>query len=486
MSIPKKTHPFLFSAVSPWLFVFIIVSLGCLYFFSLRPGHDWGDDFAAYILHAKNIVGGRAYSDIGFIQNPFNRIAPEAYPPVFPFLLSTVYRLFGMNLLAMKTMVILFWVGALWLMYIFLRSRLTGIFLVLFLLTVGLHPFLTFFLNNILSESTFLFFVLLSLCLAQHLDKDSLSVREKIFVSAGLGFAMSLAYGTRAIGIVLIPAVIMYDLTRRRRLSREATIAILICLFLVSVQMFFMSAKTSSFYFSFLKPQVVLERGIFYLTNFYFFNVTMTQQFFFLIKLCLGLIGFYAALRKKCSPVEFFTLFYIPIILIFNKPPTLFEVVRFFIPMLPFYFYYVFFGVQEMVLNKKIMPMLGAIVFVVIALLQVGPAIAVDRHSDFKNVGVATREARDLFRYIAKNTQPDDVFIFIKPRALTLFTDRPASVYYAHKNMGDFWAYARKINARYIVIFKGADAYLKYVVESCPGKTEKFYENSGFQVFKIK
>lgn len=484
MDASKKPHSFLSLQLSPWLFIFIIVALGCFYLLSVRTGHDWGDDFAAYIHHAKNITEGRHYADIKFIQNPFNRIAPEAYPPVFPFLLSIVYRLFGMNLLAMKTTVILFWVGALWLMYLLLRNRLTGIFLVLFLLTVGLHPFLWNFLNNILSETAFLFFVLLSLCLAEHLDKDRLSAKKKIFVSIGLGLAMCLACGTRAIGIALALAVIAHDFFKHKRLRKETVLALAICLIMTALQTSFMYKASN--YFSYFNPALVSDKIVFYLTTFYFFNPTELDRFFFLIKLSLGFIGLYLLARKGCSPLDFFVFFYIGILFTYALPYSQFDAMRFFIPILPFYFYYVFFGIQEAILNKKSKPILIVIIFVVIAVFQVGPAIARERQNNLNNGGVATREAQDLFRYIIKNTQPDDVFIFIKPRALTLFTDRPASVYYAHKDEGDFWTYAGKIGVRYIVVFKRGDAYLKYIVGKYSEKLTKVYENPGFQVFKIK
>lgn len=61
---------------------------------TIRPGQPWGDDFAMYILHAKNIASGKAYTDTGYIPNPgYAVLGPAAYPPLFPLVLSPVYRM---------------------------------------------------------------------------------------------------------------------------------------------------------------------------------------------------------------------------------------------------------------------------------------------------------------------------------------------------------------------------------------------------------
>jgi hypothetical protein len=58
---------------------------------TIRSGQDWGDDFAMYILHARNIAQGRDYAATGYIYNPdYPSLGPVTYPPVFPLLLSPI------------------------------------------------------------------------------------------------------------------------------------------------------------------------------------------------------------------------------------------------------------------------------------------------------------------------------------------------------------------------------------------------------------
>src|SRR5262249_35856259 len=66
----------------------------------------FGDDFALYIAHARNVVEGQTYTETGFVFNPADPwYSPRAYPPGFPILLAPLYALRGLDLQAFKTLV---------------------------------------------------------------------------------------------------------------------------------------------------------------------------------------------------------------------------------------------------------------------------------------------------------------------------------------------------------------------------------------------
>ena len=68
--------------------------IGLFYLATIRPGHAWGDDFAQYIHHARNLATGVPYAATGYIYNPYNpTIGPRTYPPGFPLLLAPVVKL---------------------------------------------------------------------------------------------------------------------------------------------------------------------------------------------------------------------------------------------------------------------------------------------------------------------------------------------------------------------------------------------------------
>src|SRR4030095_10168865 len=74
------------------------LSLATPSFINIRYDHDWGDDFAMYILEAKKIATGQSLSDLGYVYDRLNAGGgPPAYPVGFPLLLAPVYYLFGIS-----------------------------------------------------------------------------------------------------------------------------------------------------------------------------------------------------------------------------------------------------------------------------------------------------------------------------------------------------------------------------------------------------
>lgn len=62
------------------------------YLATLRPGHRWGDDFALYLSHARNIALGFDYRATGYTFNPAAlELSPRNYPPLVPLLLLYLF-----------------------------------------------------------------------------------------------------------------------------------------------------------------------------------------------------------------------------------------------------------------------------------------------------------------------------------------------------------------------------------------------------------
>src|SRR5438270_8173447 len=154
------------------LIVSSLLLVGALHLATLSDGHKWGegvgDDFSLYVAHARNLAEGRPYADTGYVYNPqFPALSPRSYPPVFPLLLTPVYLTFGLNLFAMKALVVLLFVVFLWVLSLTLRERLPLPCALACLLLVGLNPLLWQFTDRLLSEVPFLLFAYLALFLAQ-------------------------------------------------------------------------------------------------------------------------------------------------------------------------------------------------------------------------------------------------------------------------------------------------------------------------------
>ena len=70
-----------------------------LFFIGIESTHDWGDDFAQYLVEAQNIAKANPLYESKYVFNPINaEYAPRAYPPGYPLLQAPLIKLFGINL----------------------------------------------------------------------------------------------------------------------------------------------------------------------------------------------------------------------------------------------------------------------------------------------------------------------------------------------------------------------------------------------------
>ena len=143
---------------------------------------------------------------------------------MFPLLLSPVYRIFGLNLLAMKSLVILLFMAFLWVLSLILRRHLPLPYVVACLWLVGLNPFCWQHKDRLLSEVPFLLFAYLAMLL---LEKAHEPVRTRLWVwGLATGVVAFLAFGTRTVGVILVPSLIACELVRQRRLGTFALTAV--------------------------------------------------------------------------------------------------------------------------------------------------------------------------------------------------------------------------------------------------------------------
>ena len=96
--IPEKRPTIINVAI-----ILLIVASIFLNITTLKDGHNWGADFAQYIIHAKNVLAHKPFTDGVMLDNPFS------YPPGFPWLIAPVIKIFGVNFIILKFLNIIFW-----------------------------------------------------------------------------------------------------------------------------------------------------------------------------------------------------------------------------------------------------------------------------------------------------------------------------------------------------------------------------------------
>ena len=101
----------------------------------------------------------------------------------------------------------------------------------------------------------------------------------------------------------------------------------------------------------------------------------------------------------------------------------------------------------------------------------------------------ARQDTIELFDYIKEETDERSIFIFQKPRVLSLFTERSSSVYHIVQDDDDLLDYFQEIKANYLIVgqdFELDKQYMIYFIERNKVYFNGVFSNSTFKVYKIK
>jgi hypothetical protein len=228
--------------VTAWHLYLLLGAMGLFYLVTLRSGQPWHDDFALYVLHARNLVEGRAYGETGFVYNPADPWhSPRVYPPGFPLLLAPLYALFGLNLDALRLVVIASAIAAVATFVALIRPLLPPRLVLPAAALFAFQPFLLRFKNLLLPDLPFLLFVLLSLHLLLKLQEEGTEPRRRSMARALLtGACLYFAVALRAVGVALFAAVPLYYVLRLQLPSRRMLTAFATALLLYGAQLLLM------------------------------------------------------------------------------------------------------------------------------------------------------------------------------------------------------------------------------------------------------
>ncbi len=472
------------------IIITIITVVGVFYLSTMREGHDWGDDFSAYINHAKNIAKGIDYKTTRYIYNPFYpSLGPRVYPPVFPFLLAPLYKYYGLDLTPMKIENALIFLLFLLVLYLIFKKELSFLSLAIMLVIIGFSPFFWNFKDNIKSDVPFLFFLYSSfLIIIRAYETDKLRMFSIIY-SILAGFLVYLAYGTRNIGFLLIPSLFIYDIIKFKKVSLFFIITTLIFFIFIILQSVFLYTDIS------YRDQFAVEFKII-LRNLFLYARALSniwdngyskifEGIFSIIFSIFSFIGYIARIKRRITIFEIFPALYLISVLIWPAN----QGARFLIPIIPLYIFYAFIGIENsfFINQKGAQKLIFTITMAIIFISYIGRYTTLDY--GYIREGIGKKETRELFDYIRKNTQKNDIFIFQKPRALALYTDRNASVYHCAWDYKELWKYFKEIHVSYIIAgepFEDDRKFLRPFVEKYRNNFEETYSNPDFKVYKIK
>jgi 4-amino-4-deoxy-L-arabinose transferase-like glycosyltransferase len=198
-------------SIHNFLLIFIILASLVIGASTLTRGHEWGDDFAAYIMQAQSILDGNTHEFIE--RNTFTifesdfQIGPVAYPWGYPIVLIPSLLLKGLHHLTLKLPGLFFFAAFLICFYLLTRDRLSQTERLILVSLFAFNPILTKHLDYIMSDIPFLFSVFLTLLLIERLSTKS-DIQKHVIIGLSVFFAFFL----RTTGIIILGSFLAWKI----------------------------------------------------------------------------------------------------------------------------------------------------------------------------------------------------------------------------------------------------------------------------------
>ena len=153
--------------------------------------------------------------------------------------------------------------------------------------------------------------------------------------------------------------------------------------------------------------------------------------------------------------------------------------------IIPFYYYFLVVSLSKLNIQISKIKTSFATVFLIIQLSFLGidyyNTIIPQVWHQIVNDGPETPEAQDMFSFVRGKTKKEDVIVFFKPRAMTLYTNRKSLI--VHLDMNKI-----KSKGNYLVLHKDFGEYHQMLSLSSnpPEWLELQFENSKFLIYKVQ
>ena len=460
----------------------------------LRRGHDWGDDFAWYILQAKSILNGTTEE---FIEQSIftntqstTHVGPLAYPWGYPLILVPPFAINGISPLTLKLPGLFFYVGFLVCLYFLVVTRLTPTESLLIVALFAFDPMMLQFLDQILSDIPFLFFSTLTLLLMTR-ESGSRPVQHGL-----IGMSIFFTAFLRATGILLLGSFLIirfFKLWRGRR-DREAVKqmirdAMIVCMVFAALWAFNAlslpgGGESYLSQYSTITPEIIKGFAAGYFKVFsQFFGKEEGWKYLYYVVFVFFLIGAWA--RRKDETI--FILFFVLWMLVHVTYPY-WQGARYIFPLLPIFIYFAFQGMKTAVhklpeahrKNGERIFQGFWLLLIAIFLLESGAA-AYNNVKNGRTVhGAFDPVSMEVYQYINEKTPPGSVIVFFKPRVILLMTDHPTIMSTECDRMlrGDYIVLSKKVGENQQIPPER--------IRSCDLPLNRVFENRRFIIYEVQ
>lgn len=457
---------------------------------SLNLGHEWGDDFASYIMQAQSLLNGSTNEfmqrNAFTIRESYYPLGPIAYPWGYPALLVPVLAITGLNLLSLKLINTFLYAVFLIVFYNLARTRLGIKWSLLATSLLAINPSLLYAHNSITSDIPFLFFSTLMLFL---IDRWTWPGKKKLSLhfSLILGAVAFSAFSIRINGLLLlIPLILAYymrlDSFEQIRKNWGMCILPFITFGILAGLLWALLPNSQGSYLNLYSNLT----GTGLLNNLYYYlnmPAEMFQQipvakYVITVLFCVGMGG--GAKRRENLPI--LAYMGITLFLFITWPER--QGIRFVFPLLPIFVLIAAQGSFWLISKLDDRGFTNIIFglwvsFIVIGLFSTTWSSWQNLNAKRAIAGPFDPASAEMFKFVREKTDPKGVVVFFKPRAMRLLTGRDS---FMTKSCNDL------SKVKYVVIHvqQGSDGQLTdHKLETCDVQPKIIFSNRLFNVYQI-
>lgn len=496
---------------------FIISSLSGVYAF----------DGTVYVMLGESIATSQGYVDLA---NP-EKLEYTNFPFIFPLLLSFIITLFGMDFFAMKMVVAIIGVVSLYFIYGLMKKHTTENKALIITILTGFTTLFYLHAIGLKSEMPYMLFSVLALIFLEKYSEDEKHFTRNLVVASVF---ILLGFFTRYIGLVLVVAALIFIYLEKNDFKLKAKKAFSILLITITPILLWFWRNTSfpnseigytpMFFFPkedligtiilritnsiliniYIILEIILPGNFFAAIDYWFLLGNEAFLIRFILSILVSIIFLYSLLKKslqKISIIEIYVLLYLGLILVYP-----FSFPRLLVPLVPFIFYYLISGLEDISKTLKIIPanaILGVVVFSVLLFSFNENMDFLDNGSCFdckteellalqdefgnnpdlwkneaclycrNNLSLVIKDYREMAYFIKNNTPQDALIISGNPHLIYLLTERE-SISYPLKIEIDYpiefdekWFYLEESNVKYLLDEKRYPELAEHCGEEC-------------------
>jgi len=472
-----------------WKWILLCLLLPLL-FINVKNTHDWGDDFAQYLIQARNIAEGRPQTDNGIIMHA-RPYAIKAYPVGFPLLLYPIYSFSGLNIQPYLIMISVILVITGLLIAAYFRNKIALSVAVGLALLFCFNPNVLDLKKYILTEIPFtaLFFLLLLI------DSKSSRMKQAWIWTAIILFLIS---SVRIAGLAIVAGYVLNegyklitDKSRERRMiiaHEVGAVSLAGILFLLLNEFAFdiHPASLFTFYSGFsVGPEIFQSNVTLYHTiqGFLlpFFDSFIPSWWIFPV-----LAGFVLSMRKP-SLAEFCFLTYSLLILFYPYGD---GGNRFLLPILPLLLYYFYFFLQQgfSLMKLKTVLYLQAVTLILLAGYGNNVLWIISQQNEIED-GPYRPEAVQMLDQVRSLPEGTPV-LFCKARAMNLYSGQPAVYYLKQLTTEQAFDEIQRLKLLYLVVSnpdfspESSDPNTMAILKAYPDRYEKTWDNGAYAIYR--